>query len=187
MENQVLKNLSDKRKTWVQSTQDNNFDSGIYKLLTELYPDNAHFIYELLQNAEDAQATEVCFKLSKDNLKFKHNGRLFNADDVEGITSIGEGTKADDINKIGKFGVGFKAVFSYTNTPKIYSGEYNFEIHDLVVPHEIININKSEEETIILFPFNNANKLQPYAYSEIKKGLEKLSDNTLLFLNNIIP
>ena len=185
MANQLLEKLHAKRKLWVQSTRDNNFDSGIYKLLTELYPDNAHFIYELLQNAEDAEASDVSFELFEDSLKFKHNGRLFNEADVDGITSIGEGTKADDINKIGKFGVGFKAVFSYTNSPKIYSGAYCFEIHDLVVPHEILSINKKEEETVILFPFNNPNKFQSYAYSEIKKGLEKLQDNTLLFLNNI--
>jgi len=185
MANQILEKLHAKRKLWVQSTRDNNFDSGIYKLLTELYPDNAHFIYELLQNAEDAKASDVSFELFEDSLRFKHNGRLFNEADVDGITSIGEGTKADDINKIGKFGVGFKAVFSYTNSPKIYSGEYCFEIHDLVVPHEIMSINKREEETVIIFPFNNPNKFQPYAYSEIKTGLEKLQDNTLLFLNNI--
>ena len=34
---------------------------GLKKLLTELYPDKAHFIYELLQNAEDQDATKVEF------------------------------------------------------------------------------------------------------------------------------
>jgi hypothetical protein len=35
---------------------------------------------------------------------------------------------------IGKFGVGFKSVFAYTQNPEIHSGEYHFRIHDLVVP-----------------------------------------------------
>ena len=58
--------LSLKRKSWVDTTKSNGFDNGIKNLLTELYPDNAHFIYELLQNAEDTEATEVKFSL-KDN------------------------------------------------------------------------------------------------------------------------
>ena len=37
---------------------------GIRKLVEELYPDSAHFIYELLQNAEDTGATEARFTLS---------------------------------------------------------------------------------------------------------------------------
>ena len=37
--------------------------AGIRKLVEELYPDSAHFIYELLQNAEDTGATEARFTL----------------------------------------------------------------------------------------------------------------------------
>ena len=185
MGNIELRELHKKRNAWVQSTRDNNFDGGIYKLLTELYPDNAHFIYELLQNAEDTNATEVAFDLSDEELKFSHNGRSFNKEDIIGITSIGQGTKADDINKIGKFGVGFKAVFSYTSSPKIFSGDYKFEINDLVVPLEIDFKENLLEKTVMIFPFNNPDKQKEKAYDEIKKGLSKLHDNTLLFLNSI--
>lgn len=82
------------------------------KIVEEVYPDNAHFIYELLQNAEDTGATEAHFTLSADRLAFEHNGRPFEIKDIEGITDIGEGTKAADDEKIGRFGVGFKAVFA---------------------------------------------------------------------------
>lgn len=178
--------LFNKRELWVESTKDNNFDSGINNLLIELYPDNAHFIYELLQNAEDAQATEVTFELKEDELKFTHDGRVFDENDLNGITSIGNGTKANDINKIGKFGVGFKAVFTYTSNPKIYSGEYNFQINNLVVPHEIEPLTDNDStKTVMIFPFNNPKKSKEKAFSEIKKGLRNIHDNTLLFLNNI--
>ena len=51
---------------------------------TGFYPDPAHFIYELLQNAEDMEATEVSFKLFPDKLIFEHNGtkRDFILDDI---------------------------------------------------------------------------------------------------------
>lgn len=179
-----FKNLSENRKLWVETTKSNGFDNGIKNLLTELYPDNAHFIYELLQNAEDTGATEVKFILKSDELIFQHNGRDFNFKDIEGITSIGQGTKKDDINKIGKFGVGFKAVFAYTNTPFIYSNKFNFSINDLVIPVEIDKRNYDYPTTMI-FPFNNKNKLSIKAYEEIEKGLNSIQDNTLLFLKNI--
>lgn len=38
---------------------------GLKTLVSQIYPDEAHFIYELLQNAEDAGATEVKFVMEK--------------------------------------------------------------------------------------------------------------------------
>ncbi|MDQ1341045.1 MAG: hypothetical protein QG567_2203, partial [Campylobacterota bacterium] len=173
------------RLNLVSSIKENKSE-GIYKLLTELYPDNAHFIYELLQNAEDAGATKVFFNLQKDFLRFRHNGkRVFNEQDIDTITNFATSTKADDLTKIGKFGIGFKAVFSYTNTPKIYSGRYAFKIYDFIIPDTIDDIVRDKNETVMLFPFDNPKKPKEQAYNEIKLGLEKLHDNALLFLNNI--
>jgi hypothetical protein len=187
--NQGLKELSTKRKQWVDATRENNFEDGIKRLLTELYPDNAHFIYELLQNAEDNGATEVRFKLDTDCITFEHNGkRLFTLSDVDSITSIGVSTKRDDYTSIGKFGVGFKAVFAYTNAPEIHSGDYHFRIQDLVVPEPIPGNNQqpqSDFNTSFIFPFDHHVKSPDQALSEIKRGLIELDANTLLFLDNI--
>jgi hypothetical protein len=186
MANEYLISLQQIRTEWVEANRKNKFETGINNLLTELYPNNAHFIYELLQNAEDAGAHNVSFNLDENQIIFRHNGaKLFDENDVEGITSIGEGTKKNDINSIGKFGVGFKAVFSYTKSPKIYSGDFNFEIRNLVVPYEIATIKKNDSETVFNFPFDNDKKPQNIAYNEIKKGLLEINRITLLFLSNI--
>ena len=183
-----LEALKQKRLNWVEANRDNGFDEGINRLLTELYPDNAHFIYELLQNAEDPQATEVQFILTNSSVKFTHNGeRLFTFKDVESITSIGNSTKRDDATSIGKFGVGFKAVFAYTNTPEIHSGDFHFRIRDLVVP-DIEGVTRTTSEinqTCFLFPFDNPKKPAVTAMKDIKKGLQALGDNSLLFLSHI--
>lgn len=158
---------------------------GIRKIVEELYPDNAHFLYELLQNAEDTGATEVYFTLSADRLAYEHNGRPFEIRDVEGITDIGEGTKAKDDEKIGRFGVGFKAVFAYSETPHIWSPTFSFKITELVLPSEIPEKKSLGNKTRFEFPFNNPKKTANAAYAEIKAGLDSLHEMTLLFLNNI--
>ena len=184
----TLEELRRKRLKWVDANRENGFDNGIRRLLTELYPDNAHFIYELLQNAEDARATKVCFILREDGVEFEHNGdRLFSIEDVDSITSIGVSTKRDDPTNIGKFGIGFKAVFAYTSTPEIASGQFHFRIRDLVVPDTggLTSCNLGEKETRFSFPFDNPAKPPEEARGEIEKNLRQLDESTLLFLSNI--
>jgi hypothetical protein len=159
--------------------------TGIRRIVEELYPDNAHFIYELLQNAEDTGATEVTFVLERDKLAFEHNGRSFSKDDILAITNIGEGTKIDDEEKIGRFGIGFKAVFAYCETPLIWSPTYSFKISDLVLPHELTSNDDNKHITRFEFPFNNPKKAKENAYVEIAEGLDSLEETTLLFLNNL--
>ena len=184
--NHGLEELFRKRSDWVKLSQENNFEEGIKRLLTELYPDNAHFIYELLQNAEDTEATKATFTLESNRLIFEHNGkRLFNLRDVDSITSIGVSTKRDDPTSIGKFGVGFKAVFAYTNTPEIHSGSYHFAISDLVVPLPVDIDEHTNGGTKFIFPFDHEKKSASQAIMEIVAGLMSLGDNTLLFLSNI--
>ena len=181
--------LRSDRMAYVDGLRRNKgFEAGILRLLTQLYPDNAHFIYELLQNAEDAKASHARFRLTKESLIFEHDGsRLFSARDVESITSIGDSTKADSPTEIGKFGVGFKAVFAYTQTPEVYSGEYHFRISDLVVPELLPSSTFGVDgfRTKFVFPFDHPKKSGRQAGPEIGDALRALDDATLLFLSNI--
>jgi len=180
-----LSKLTQKRKRMIDAHRENNCEEGIKQLLSKLYPDTAHFIYELLQNAEDAHAEVVRFTLSDNDIKVEHNGsRLFDIKDVEAITNIGTSTKVDDTTAIGKFGVGFKAVFAYTNTPEVHSGDFHFKIIDLLVPEPLENLS-FEPTTRFVFPFNNPNKKPLKAISEIEKWFISLDDSSLLFLSNI--
>jgi hypothetical protein len=181
-----LDNLRARRERWVDANRENDFESGILNLLTELYPDNAHFIYELLQNAEDARASRVDFTLEPERLIVEHDGkRLFTERDVDSITSIGNSTKRDDINQIGKFGIGFKAVFSYTSHPTVRSGDFAFTIRDLVVPVPLLPSEHLTTITRFEFPFDHPDKSAGVAYSEIEVGLWGLPDISLLFLESI--
>ncbi len=154
-------------------------------LFQDFYPDKAHFIYELLQNAEDAEATDVTFLLSRTCLKVEHDGRSFNCEDLKGITGIGYSAKKNQPDKIGRFGIGFKAVYLYTESPRVWSGNYAFEISEMVLPSEISQDSKLGHRTRFEFPFNARKKLPAMAFSEVRKGLQEISNKTLLFLSNI--
>ena len=184
----TIDQLSEMRKNGLQALIDNEWFEGFKRLLTDLYPDNAHFIYELLQNAEDAGASKVHFVLNTDRLEFEHNGnKLFKIDDIKSITSIGTSTKADDTTNIGKFGIGFKAVFAYTNTPEIESGPFHFRIRGMVVPDTqgLVPGALGKKRTRFVFPFDTPEKSPEKACAEIEAKLRDLNENTLLFLSNI--
>ena len=159
--------------------------AGIRRIVEDLYPDSAHFIYELLQNAEDTGASKAAFVLTADSLVFEHNGRTFDEADLRAITDIGEGTKAEDDEQIGRFGIGFKAVFAYTETPRIWSPSYAFDISEMVLPSEIPPNPGLGDRTRFEIPFNSGKKPQAQAFSEVRDGLEEISENTLLFLSHI--
>lgn len=162
---------------------------GIYKgfkdTLTKLYTKSGHFVFELIQNAEDCDAEEIIFDLKKEELIFQHNGKkLFTLENVDAITNIGNSTKNDNGNSIGKFGVGFKSVFEYTNTPEVHSGEYHFIIKDMFIPHLI---EKSDfcSNTVFHLPFDITEKQKDDCFNEIGETLKNLNPETLLFLSHI--
>ena len=46
---------------------------GMFEIIQNLYKDKAHFVYELLQNADDQGAVNSKFILRKDGLIFMHD------------------------------------------------------------------------------------------------------------------
>ncbi len=182
METESFDKLIAKRQKWVQSSKENNFDFD--SILAGIYNDPSHFIYEILQNAEDAKATEISFTLFDDRLEIKHDGKDFDFNNVDGITGIGISTKKDDINSIGKFGVGFKSVFAITQTPVIHSGKFHFKIKDFVIPSPLINRDRTQK-TFIILPFNHPSRTKKEVLEIVSRKLESIGLKTLLFLKNV--
>jgi len=154
--------------------------------LGRLYTDRTHFVFELLQNAEDAGASRILFRLFDDRLEVTHNGRPFNELDVRGVCGVGEGTKTEDLTQIGKFGIGFKSVYAYTSTPEVHSGDESFRIENYVRPfaveHRIVGDSWT---TLFAFAFDAAGSDPETACREISARLRNLNARTLLFLRNI--
>ncbi|XP_019122580.2 sacsin [Larimichthys crocea] len=102
------------------------------------YPDGGQILKELIQNADDAQATEVVFihdersygteSLWSDELGeyqgpalYAYNNAAFTDDDWKGIQLAGRSVKRNDPNKVGRFGIGFNSVYHITDLPGIFS------------------------------------------------------------------
>ncbi|MFG1399737.1 protein NO VEIN domain-containing protein [Roseixanthobacter pseudopolyaromaticivorans] len=156
-------------------------------LLEERYDKRTHFIYEILQNAEDALrrrpgwvgSRAVNFTLSANELRISHFGAPFNEADVRGVCGINASTK--DITSIGRFGIGFKSVYAFTRQPEVHSGSEAFSIADYVLPQAIPARERDADETLILLPLD----ADPSAFDEIAEGLRSLGSEALLFLKYV--
>jgi hypothetical protein len=157
-------------------------------LLADRYDDRTHFIFELLQNAEDALARRpgwrgsrsVSFNLAEGTLRVSHFGKPFDEADVRGVCGIAESTK--DLTAIGRFGIGFKSVYAYTERPQIHSGSEDFAIENFVWPIAASPINRNTDETVILIPLKDSDEI---GHREIAAGLRQLGAASLLFLRQI--
>ena len=170
--------------------------------IIQLYTDKSHFVYELLQNAEDAGATQIKFIQHEDCLEVLHDGHPFSLDNLQGLCDIGKSDKIGDLNQIGEFGVGFKSVFGICETVRLYShptrkdeanGYETFavEIRDFTHPVEIQDEEISYGYTTrFVFPYRVGFTFS--GFESIKKlnevlsaRLQNLGITTLLFMKNL--
>ena len=100
------------------------------------YPCDHEILKEMIQNADDAQATDIHFvkdiRHHKDTHVFEnswkklqgpalcvYNNKPFSRSDLEGIQNLGEGSKVQDPSKTGQYGIGFSSVYHLTDVPSL--------------------------------------------------------------------
>ena len=107
------------------------------------YPEGTAVLKELVQNADDAGASTISFCLdcrshSTDRLadpgmaEFQgpallvYNNAVFTEEDFKSIQRIGDSLKksSETKGKIGRFGIGFNAVYHWTDLPSFVSSNY---------------------------------------------------------------
>lgn len=161
---------------------ENSKSKGIYEVLGDLYDDYTHFIYEIIQNADDENAKYINIEILDDQVIVKHNGKPFNIEDVESICAIGNSEKK---NKIGRFGIGFKSVFSITDRPIVHSNGFDFAIENFIVPVLIDADDRyaiENKETCIILPYTDKNSTFS---NSICNKVDKLEYREFIFLNSI--
>jgi len=108
-----------------------------------LYSKDVHFVFELIQNAEDNHYGEqvepsLSFRLTPDDptctpgaegaLIVENNELGFLPENVEALCRVGRSTKVKQEGYIGEKGIGFKSVFQVTADPHVFSRGYAFRL-----------------------------------------------------------
>ncbi|CAE8650392.1 unnamed protein product, partial [Polarella glacialis] len=125
-------------------TRDHSFTGVIGRVLRD-YPPGTQSLRELVQNADDARASTVSFFLTGSSQRaleeehtylhpafkaysgpafYAYNDSIFSEADFNAIRSMGASSKKRDASKTGKFGLGFNAVYHFTDLPSFVTGRY---------------------------------------------------------------
>jgi len=171
---------------------------GALKRLVGIWSDPSHALIELLQNADDANATAVEYRMLPNGILFKHNGHIFTKDEVRAICSIDTSTK-DAEKHTGFMGIGFKAVFKLSTSPLIFCPPWQFYFSQresqpgdwgwILIPHWIDSLPAevtkiSDGTTVFWLPYKK--DLSKEAIEQIEKSiLERFDGLCLMFLRNV--
>jgi sacsin len=148
------------------------------------YKDGLTIIKELLQNADDAGATEmnICYdkRCHTDNRRclffpgmvechgpalVVNNNAMFTEKDFVNITKLAGATKEGQSLKIGKFGIGFCSVYHITDVPSFVSSDllYIFDPTLKYLKNEIKNLARPGKKLCFTSRFISRSKqLEPY-------------------------
>ena len=149
------------------------------------YKDGLTIVKELIQNADDAEATEIniCFDARTHDINRKklffpdmveshgpalvvHNNSTFSDEDFDNIQKLAGATKQEKHLKIGKFGIGFCSVYHISDVPSFISRDRLY-IFDPTLKHlrtAVKNVAKPGQRVKYLSRIiKKSQQLQPYA------------------------
>jgi hypothetical protein len=131
IEKKIIQELEKQKSNYTSPESAQDQANSLESLSSDIYTDSKRFIYELIQNADDASSNsgelDILLKVVDNYLIISHQGEKFSEIDIESICSVGDGNKKGDASKTGFKGIGFKSVFSHSDYVKINSGNYCFK------------------------------------------------------------
>ena len=181
-----------------------SLNNAIQHLAGSLYSRNPHFIFELIQNAEDntyknttpslsIRLTQIDLTGTEESdgaLIIENNETGFTSENVDAICKVGETTKTKAQGYIGEKGIGFKSVFLVTDNSHIFSDGYHFRLPEhndktgfgYIVPQWVNPPGGLDPtQTYIILPLTKAN----FGYDRIEKMLLQIEPETILFLSKL--
>ncbi len=121
--------------------------------LVRSYPKGLGILKEFIQNADDAEASEIVFVIDEheydirglpDSMCWLHttpallvyNNKSFSERDISGIQNIGQSGKSRSVGKAGRFGLGFNGCYNVTDVPCFFTRNelFFFDPHFYTVP-----------------------------------------------------
>lgn len=196
------------RPTGIPEHIRSSFEQALGIVSKDLYSDDLHFVYELIQNAQDNKYADnvtpnLRFILLKDDptesegsegcLCVFNNELGFSEADIKSLCSTGKSTKKQKKAEgyIGEKGIGFKSVFKVSSFPHIFSNGFNFRLLDqdqttglsYIIPYWVEDlpeiVKQNSHSTCILLP------LRKGKYQDIEDSLRRHKPEITLFLDKL--
>ena len=169
-------------KRWDQLERDRELAGPWHQLFRQVQSPR-HVVSELLQNANDAGATEAAVEISNGEFIFSHNGEDFNEEQFASLCRFGFSNKRT-LHTIGFRGVGFKSTFSLGDEVRLVTPTLSvaFRKERFTEPVWTESPRTVDGRTEIRVVIQNERVQQ-----ELEKNLEEWSESpaSLLFFNNI--
>lgn len=106
-------------RRWEQLEQDPELAGPWHQLFKQVQSPR-HVLSELLQNADDAGATETSVRIENGQFSFTHNGEDLIEEHFASLCRFGYSNKRA-LHTIGFRGIGFKSVFSLGNSVEVFT------------------------------------------------------------------
>jgi len=110
---------NDARERWEQLEKYPDLAAPWHQLFSQIQSPR-HVVSELLQNADDVEATWASITLENGNFIFQHNGLDFDENNLRSLCRFGYSNKRT-LHTIGFRGIGFKSTFSLGPVVEVFS------------------------------------------------------------------
>lgn len=167
---------------WEQREQDPEV-AGLLQLMFMQVQNPRLILSELLQNADDAGATEASVRIANQVFIFEHNGEDFTEENFASLCKFGCSNKRT-LHTIGFRGIGFKSTFSLGDCVKLFTPSLATGFHRkrFTEPQWLSERPDTCGKTRIEVAISDQHRRK-----EVEKSLEhwRASPVSLLFFNNI--
>ena len=169
-------------KRWDQLESDAELAGPWWQLFKQVQSPR-HVVSELLQNADDARATDASIEINNGKFVFSHNGEDFNEEQFASLCRFGFSNKRT-LHTIGFRGVGFKSTFSLGDEVHLVTPTLSvaFRKQRFTEPVWVESSGTFDGRTEVHVVIKNQQVQQ-----EMIKNLKEWSESpaSLLFFNNI--
>jgi hypothetical protein len=169
-------------KRWEQLDSDPELAAPWHQLFKQVQSPR-HILSELLQNADDAHATEASVEILDGCFLFSHNGEDFTEEHFASLCRFGYSNKRA-LHTIGFRGIGFKSTFSLGERVELYTPTLSigFDQKRFTEPFWMNGSGFQRDRTTVRVAISDEHR-----ETEVKKNLEEWlkSPVSLLFFRNI--
>ena len=169
-------------RRWDQLEQDPELAGPWHQLFKQVQSPR-HILSELLQNADDAGATEASVRIENQTFVFEHNGEDFSDEHFASLCRFGYSNKRA-LHTIGFRGIGFKSTFSLGDCVKLFTPSLSVYFHRrrFTEPHWLSESIDTLGNTRVVVEISDQHRQR-----EVEKNLEEWlkSPVSLLFFKSI--